>query len=60
MGLGPDPCAHTGVGRPAFSGRPKAEDFEQLILLVLVLGVLAVLSNARSCSMAFLLVLGHA
>ena len=49
-----------GVGRPVTVGRSGADASWQLFLLFLALGVLAVLSNARSCSMAFLLVPGHA
>ena len=43
-----------GVGRPALSGRPVAEASEQLLLLVLVLGVLASLSVGCGGSGAFL------
>ena len=48
----PDECP--GVGCPASSGHPVAEASEQLLLLLIALGVLAVLS------MGFLLVPGHA
>ena len=48
------------VGHPEVVGRPRAAASWQLFLLYLALGVLAVFSNAPSCSMAFLLVPGHA
>ena len=43
-----------GVGHPALSGRPVAEDFGQLLLLVLVIGVLASSSVGCGGSVAFL------
>ena len=43
-----------GVGRPALPDRPVAEDFGQLLLLVLVLGVLASSSVGCGGSVAFL------
>ena len=43
-----------GVGRPALLGRPVAEDFRPLLLLVLVLGVLASSSVGCGGSVAFL------
>ena len=57
---GPDVRRPPGIGRPVRTGRPVALTCCQPFLLFLALSVLAVLSNAPSCSMASLLVPGHA